>query len=228
MDWVQRMAQAYFNGRRRPAKERLDELLEERRRREEARPVEDPLLKDIKSGAFVASFLLSKNWHGGRLYGHLDFDLAPVMRFTSDNFQATVRCAGPIGQPVDFPGDRHMSEFIPEAAGEYYLLDGEVRAAGDWPGRGGKLRQLLCRAHLHLMTVVGTSLFKTKQCPHCLKVKMGWVPGFGPQEFWDQVEMSQRFVMAYDRKFPLPGNGWQSFDLAGNISPDRRSISFEL
>ena len=227
-EMVRRLYLGWAKSPRKSVDERIADSLRSREEREANQPIEDLTLGEIKQGVFVRDYLLSRDWRGKRLICRVDTDLAPVITYSADGFQATVRFTGDIGCQVYCPTDKRLSELMPNEPGDYFYSSDGLHRVGEWRDRGGRIRRALCRLRLHHKVIVTRTVWKIKQCPHCLAVHQGMVYGFGPSEWAGQVEMTQRWVDSYDRKFPLPGNGWVSYSLDGAVSEDRRSISFDL
>src|SRR3989344_5520869 len=136
--------------------------------------------------------LVGEDAQGGPLRSWMNYDLAPVLTFISPAFQATVRLVGPIGSGVFFPEERKVNEFLPEEPGEYWMDETGVHPVGFWPNRGGRIRRFFCGIGLHRKKRVESYDFKVRQCPHCLKVKIGWgllTIVYAPQEIWDVTVM---------------------------------------
>lgn len=228
MESIHKMFRAWQKSPRKSTEELVAEMRRQKEEREANRPIEDITLGEIKLGGFVPNYLLSRDWNGKRLGCRVDRDLAPVITYFADGFNASVRFTGALGCPVYWPAEMRLSEFVPPDSGEYFYSPSGLHRVGEWPGCGGRIRRMLCRAHLHRKVVVARTVWKVKQCPHCLAVRQGIVYGVGPSEWANQVEMTQRWVNEYDHKFPLPGNGWIEYDIEGSVSPDGRRVSFEL
>jgi hypothetical protein len=228
MESIHNMFRAWAKSPRKPLEDRIAEMRRRDEEREANRPIEDITLGELKLGVFVRDYLLSRDWNGKRLGYREDWDLAPVITYFADGFNASVRFTGEIGCQVYWPEDKRLSEFVPPESGEYFYSPSGLHRAGEWPDRGGRIRRTLCRMHLHHKVVASRAVWKVKQCPHCLAVHQGIVYGYGPSEWVGQVEMTQRWVDEYDHKFPLPGNGWVAYNIDGSVSPDGRSVSFEL
>ena len=178
-------------------------------------PESGETIQDLTLGEVYLALprLMGEDVQGEPLRSWMDYDLAPVLTFTSPTFQATVRLVGPIGNGVFFPEERKINEFLPEEPGEYWMDETGVHPVGFWPNRGGHIRRFFCRIGFHRRKrlegyVFKDTEFKVKQCPYCLKAKIGWgllSVTYAPQEVWDAMVMYERFVRNYDRKFPLPG-----------------------
>ncbi|MDP3991825.1 MAG: hypothetical protein Q8P66_02945 [Candidatus Colwellbacteria bacterium] len=163
----------------------------------------------------------------------MNYDLAPVLTFIGPTFQATVRLVGPIGNGVFFPEERKINEFLPEEPGEYWMDETGVHPVGFWPNRGGRIRQFFCGIGLHRKERLESYEFKVRQCPCCLKVKIGWglLTGvYDPQDVWDVQVTYERFVRGYDRRFPLPRGPVVVVSLGGCLQygPGRRSVPIDL
>lgn len=228
MESIHKMFRAWAETPRKPIEERIAEMRHRKEEREANRPIEDITLAELKLGVFVRDYLISRSWNGKRLDCRVDRDLSPVITYFADGFDASVRFTGEIGCQIYWPNDKRLSEFVPPKSGEYFYSPSGLHRVGEWPGCGGRIRRAFCRMHLHHKVVVTRAAWKVKQCPRCLAVHQGTVYGYGPSEWVSQVEMTQRWVDEYDHKFPLPGNGWVQHSIDDSVSPDGRSVSFEM
>lgn len=190
--------------------------------------VENPTLGELltRDRYFIVSHLLGEDSEGEPLRGHLNTDLVPVITFHSPTFEATVRPLGPIGDEIYFPAERHLRDFLPSEPGEYGLDESGIHPVGHW-SRASRW----CGLGLHRYVRVGGFRFKVKQCSDCLKLKIGWSPlagTFAPSELWDQVEMDERFVRDYERKFPLPRGRWISIPITPTVRREGGSAVYDF
>lgn len=67
-----------------------------------------------------------------------------------------------------------LREWIPPGPGEYWVGDGSAIYRFEDPKPHGKVRKFFCRCRLHRKRRVPGFWNRVRQCPYCLKLKIGW------------------------------------------------------